>query len=67
MTMAKSGVQKLRDLGFDRASYNRRTQCWRPECSQCESLVIAGVPCHETGCPNSPRESVTINRGAITR
>jgi len=21
-------------------------------CNQCELLVINGVPCHETGCPN---------------
>jgi hypothetical protein len=23
-------------------------------CSQCEALVINGVPCHESGCPNKP-------------
>jgi hypothetical protein len=22
-------------------------------CSQCEALVISGVACHETGCPNA--------------
>jgi hypothetical protein len=22
-------------------------------CNQCEMLSINGVPCHETGCPNS--------------
>jgi hypothetical protein len=22
-------------------------------CDQCEMLSINGVPCHETGCPNS--------------
>lgn len=25
-------------------------------CSQCSALVINGVPCHETHCPNTPRE-----------
>lgn len=24
----------------------------RIRCSQCDALVIQGVPCHETGCPN---------------
>lgn len=23
------------------------------KCSQCEALVINGIFCHETGCPNS--------------
>lgn len=22
-------------------------------CDQCEMLLVNGVPCHETGCPNS--------------
>jgi len=25
-------------------------------CNQCEMLTINGVACHETGCPNTPRE-----------
>lgn len=29
----------------------------RIRCSQCEALVINGVPCHETGCPNTVRET----------
>lgn len=51
----KSKVQQLRDQGFDRAEYlGNRT--WRPRCSQCEVLVINGIACHETGCPNQRKE-----------
>ena len=25
------------------------------KCDQCEMLSINGVPCHETGCPNSKK------------
>ena len=25
------------------------------KCNQCEMLSINGVPCHETGCPNSDK------------
>ena len=28
-------------------------------CSQCQILTINGVPCHETGCPNSWIDPVT--------
>ena len=27
-----------------------------PHCEQCEVLVINGIPCHETGCPNAVHE-----------
>ena len=30
-------------------------------CTQCEALVINGVPCHETGCPNMKRECAGCN------
>lgn len=44
-------------LGFDESYYVRlgEDSYWRPKCSQCQALVINGVPCHETGCPNSQR------------
>lgn len=25
---------------------------YRVKCPQCEVLVVNGVPCHESGCPN---------------
>lgn len=44
--------KKLRQLGFDLTCYNRGTGYYRVKCSQCNALVINGVPCHEQGCPN---------------
>ncbi len=33
-------------------------------CDQCEALMINGVFCHETGCPNS-RKTWVSNRGWV--
>ena len=33
----------------------------RVSCTQCEALVINGVPCHETGCPNMKHECAGCN------
>lgn len=44
----------LQARGFD-DSY-RAGRYWRAKCSQCEALVINGVPCHEPGCPNAKHE-----------
>jgi hypothetical protein len=43
-------------LGFNESYYVRQGEdsYWRPRCSQCEALVINGMACHETGCPNDP-------------
>ena len=38
-------------LGFDATTTPRR-----PRCSQCEAACINGIPCHETGCPNTMHE-----------
>lgn len=43
---------RLRRQGFDQGRYDRETGGYRVGCSQCAALVINGVPCHETGCPN---------------
>ena len=40
----------------DRSEYDRSTGYHRVRCSQCEALVIMGVPCHERGCPNAKRK-----------
>ena len=29
---------------------------WKPPCDQCEAIGINGLLCHETGCPNTPRD-----------
>lgn len=48
-------LERLQLLGFDKTDripfqYNHVA------CSQCEALVINGVPTHEIGCPNVVRE-----------
>ena len=42
----------LRARGFDR-SKPLADGAVRVGCSQCAALVISGVACHETGCPNA--------------
>ena len=41
-------------LGFDLTTYDEETGNFSVQCSQCEALVIQGVPCHEHGCTNKP-------------
>jgi hypothetical protein len=49
-------LSDLLESGFDRSSCSQDEECsFRVRCSQCEALVINGVPCHETGCPNAKR------------
>lgn len=48
-------VGHLHNLGFDR-SCELEDGGFRVCCSQCEALVINGVPCHEHGCPNRARD-----------
>lgn len=50
-----SKVARLRAAGFDRSEHVPFTKHHRVRCSQCKALVILGVPCHENGCPNIPR------------
>ena len=47
----------LRHAGFDQTRFDHSEKVYRVRCSQCEAAVINGVACHETGCPNSPRDS----------
>ena len=49
-------LKHLRLLGFDRASHVPFTNQFKVRCSCCETLVIYGVPTHETGCPNAMKE-----------
>jgi hypothetical protein len=44
-------IQQLRANGFDR-SRRTGTREYKVACSQCEALVVNGVPCHELRCPN---------------
>lgn len=54
-------LDELHQHGFDASSEDDnydRDDCTRlhisVHCSQCEALVLNGVPTHEHGCPNTP-------------
>ena len=49
-------------LGFDRSEHIPFTKQYRIRCSQCASLVINGVPCHESGCSNAMHECAGCNK-----
>lgn len=49
----KNVARRLRHHGFDLTTSGPLGV--RPRCSQCQTLVINGVACHEIGCPNSKR------------
>ncbi len=44
-------LQWLCDQGFDKSHCTEGEEI-RVRCSQCQALVVNGVPCHEAGCPN---------------
>ena len=50
----KMSLHRLEELGFDQSCQDG--YAWHVSCSQCAALVINGVPCHETGCPNQTTE-----------
>ena len=54
-------LRKLQQRGFDKARHVPFTSTFRVGCSQCEALVINGVACHETGCPNETHECKGCN------
>lgn len=47
-------LSELETHGFDRS--HAEANHLYVGCSQCEPLVIQGIPTHETGCPNQMRE-----------
>lgn len=56
MARRKTGIlASLRARGFDTSKVTPFTRGARVGCSQCEALVINGIACHETGCPNTRR------------
>lgn len=56
MARHTSRVQRLRDQGFDRSYVVPFERAWKVRCSQCEALVINGIPTHERTCPNEVRD-----------
>ena len=62
--MASNVLRNLRARGFDEsrlASKPGERGVYRPKCSRCEVLVIQGLACHETGCPNAIHECAGCN------
>jgi hypothetical protein len=49
-----NAVERLQEQGFDQTTADGKYV--RPRCSQCQVLVINGIACHETGCPNIVRD-----------
>ena len=60
MSRAAKIAQTLRNRGFDKSRVSEESDGARVGCSQCEALVINGVACHETGCPNAGRRSRSL-------
>jgi hypothetical protein len=48
-------------LQFDRTVHVPFTRQYRILCSSCAALVINGVPCHESGCPQDTQECAGCN------
>lgn len=47
-------IEELQAKGFDNSEPSASEPGYIDiACSQCAALVICGVPCHETGCPNA--------------
>lgn len=60
MSSLDERIQQLEAQGFDMC-VPLDVGGLRIGCSQCEALVINGVPCHETGCPRAMRECSGCN------
>ena len=59
MASNKTLANSLLAQGFDGTWIQKGVV--RVRCSQCESLVICGIPTHETGCPNARHECQGCN------
>jgi len=56
-----SKLQRFYDAGFDRTTHKPFSKEYKIGCSACSALVINGVACHETGCPNAMHECAGCN------
>lgn len=57
--IADAHIAELVSLGFDQTSASGSHV--RPACSQCASLVINGIACHELMCPHVTHECKGCN------
>jgi len=48
-------TKELKKEGFDKSYKDRSSGYLEVKCSQCDALVINGIPCHEIGCPNKSK------------
>ena len=54
-------LAQLRTLGFDESYHVPFSKMFKVRCSQCRACAINGIPCHETGCPNTRYECKGCN------
>lgn len=58
----KLTLADLEARGFDSSTNTfGRTNLFSVACSQCEAMVINGIPTHELGCPNAKHECKGCN------
>lgn len=52
-----STLEALIQTGFDLSWKDEEEGTVHVRCSQCDAMVIQGIPCHERGCPHGRRKS----------
>ena len=52
-TKIKYTKRLLERLGFNAEWVSKGR--YRVRCDCCQSMVVNGTPCHERGCPNTPK------------
>lgn len=55
MPTTQERIEQLQTLGFDQSWITDHDDI-RVACSQCQAACINGIPCHETGCINTPHK-----------
>lgn len=45
---------RLRELGFDKTAYDRKTKIWTPKCSKCNPRFKGTAVSHQPSCRNVP-------------
>lgn len=54
-------LKSLRAKGFDKSTYVfGAMKMFAVSCSQCQALVINGVPTHEARCPNARKAKAEL-------
>lgn len=66
MASRKQQLASLHTQGFDRSCILREGFL-KVRCSQCEATFVNGIPCHETGCPNTVHECKGCNNPVVRK